>query len=166
MLEVKQGKVAVEFSARQLSFGFERERSLLERNLPRVAEKYLPGSVRSARDDARLVNEAVRWSALAFAPAGLLALLGLLGIAARRFGRFLGALALLAGLGSIGTYVGLYYTIPFALQEAELKDVQVSLLLGAHLLTVVGVAGVIVGFGALARPDRGPRARARPPMPA
>src|SRR5690606_23226671 len=75
MLEVKQGRVAIEFSARQLSFGFEREHALLERELPRLpklAEKYLPGSVRSTHEDVRLVAEISRWAALAYAPAALL----------------------------------------------------------------------------------------------
>ncbi len=156
MLEVKQGRIAVELSARQLSFGFQETHSLLERELPKLAEKYLPGSVRSTRRDLQLVSEASRWAALAYVPAGLMVLLGLIGILRRRFGRALGTLALLCGFASIGAWAGLRFGIELALREAELQKTQVALLFGAHLLLVAGAAAVIAGIGALISPDRGP----------
>jgi hypothetical protein len=165
MLEVKQGRVAVEFSARQLSFGFEKQHSILERDLPRLAEKYLPGRLRSTRDDARLIAEASRWAALAYVPAAMLALLGLVGILRRRFGRVLGTFALLFGLGSIGAWLGLHFGIAIALQESGLQHTQISLMFGAHLLLVAGAAGAIVGLGALISPDRGPSPRRPMPPP-
>jgi hypothetical protein len=165
MFEVKQGKIAVELSARQLSFGLDKPHSYLERDLPRAAEKYLPSSLRGARDDARLIAEVSRWAALAYAPAALLALLGLIGVLSRRFGRVLGAGALLFGLGSIAAWIGLRYGIAYALEEADLRRTEVTLLFGAHTLLLVGIAGVIAGVGALARPDLGPRSRASRPLP-
>lgn len=166
MLEVKQGRVAIELSARRLSFGLDPEHSILERNLPPLAEQHLPASVRSTRDDARLIAEASRWSWISYVPAALMVLLGLAGIRRRRFGRVLGALALLAGLASIGGWLALYYGIPRALAEAALKRTQVSLLFGAHLLLLVGAAGMAAGIGALLRPDLGHRPpRATPPGP-
>lgn len=165
MLEVKQGRIAVEFSARQLSFGLETTRSRIERELPRVAEKYLPSSVREAREDARLIEKAARWAALAYAPAALLLVAGLVGVLRRRFGRVLGAFALLFGLGSIAAWIGLRYGLRFALDHSDLKKVEVALLFGAHLLLLVGVVGVVAGVGALVRPDRGPPPVRRRTMP-
>jgi hypothetical protein len=167
MLEVKQGRVAIELSARRLSFGLGREYALVDHGLPRLAEKYLPSSVRSTRDDVRLVAQAARWAALAYVPAALMALLGLLGILRRRFGRASGLLAVLSGLASIGGWLGLHFGIPLALREADLPHTEVSLLFGAHLLLLVGAAGVIAGLGAVARPDLGPglSRAARPPGP-
>jgi hypothetical protein len=170
MLELRQGRVIVELSASQLSFGFEKQHAILQRELPQVAEKladkYLPESVRSARRDVRLVSEASRWAALAYAPAALLALFGLIGVLRRRFGRALGTLALLAGLASIGAWLGLRFGIRFALAEADLQKTQVALMFGAHLLLVAGAAGVLAGIGALARPDLGrPRGGAMRPGP-
>ena len=159
MVEVKQGRVAIEFSARRLSFDFDREHSALERSLPPLAEKYLPRSARSARDDARLAARVSRWVGLAYVPTALLALLGLAGVFRGRFGRLLGALTLFCGVASFAAWLGLHYGIPLALAEAELKHTDVSLLFGAHLLLLAGAAGVLAGLGALLRPDRG----ARPP---
>ena len=153
MLEIKQGRVAIELSARRLSFGFDREYNLVDHNLPRLAEKYLPSSIRSTRDDVRLVAQAARWAALAYVPAALMVLLGLSGLLRRRFGRLSGLLAVLCGLGSLGAWLGLHFGIPLALKEAELQHTDVSLLFGAHLLLLVGAAGVLAGLGALARPD-------------
>ncbi|HSK04819.1 MAG TPA: hypothetical protein VK932_26400 [Kofleriaceae bacterium] len=168
MLELRQGRVVVELSASQLSFGFEKQHAILQRELPQFAEKladkYLPESVRSTRRDVRLVSEAARWAALAYAPAALLALFGLIGVLRRRFGRALGTLALLAGLASIATWLGLRFGIRFALAQSDLDKTQVTLMFGAHLLLVAGVAGVIAGIGALARPDLG-RPRGGPMRP-
>lgn len=164
LLEVKQGRVAIELSARRLSFGADREYALVERELPKLAENLLPGSLRSTRDDIREVAHAARWAALAYLPAAALALLGLLGIRRRRFGRGAGLLAVLCGLASFGAWLALHHGIRAALPEAEVKHMEISLLFGAHLLLLVGAAGVVAGRGAVARPDLGPPARsAQPP---
>lgn len=163
MLEVTQrGAPTMEFSARTLSFGLRTQHSRIERELAKV-EKYLPRSVRVTREDVRLVAEATQWAALAYVPAALMALLGLIGILRRRFGRVLGFFAVLCGLASIGTYLGLRIGIPMALEESNLKQTKIALLLGAHLLVVVGIAGVVAGLGALIKPDRGRPRRAGPP---
>ncbi|HWO18242.1 MAG TPA: hypothetical protein VNO30_05685 [Kofleriaceae bacterium] len=165
MLVVKHGKMPVQFSARRLSFDFERAYAVVERDLPRVAEKYLPRSVRSTREDARLVTKVARWAVAAYVPAALLALTGLIGIFLRRFGRGLGALAVLLGLGSVGAWVGLRVGIPIALEESGLERTSIQLLFGAHILLLAGVAGVLAGIGALLWPDLGARGP-RPPRPA
>jgi hypothetical protein len=181
MLEVKHRDVAIELSASELSFGFKDkharletgnarlDRELARRGLDRSQlEKYIPASVRSAQQDIRLVAEASRWAALAYAPAALLLLLGLVGILRRRFGRVLGALAVLCSLASIGAWLGLHLGIPIALEQSDLKHTQVALRFGAHLLLLAGIVGVLAGLGALIKPDLGrrpPRAAASPGSP-
>ena len=160
-VDFKRGSVPIHFSARRLSFDFDRAYAAIERELPRPAERFLPRSVRSAHQDLRSVVEVARWAAVAYVPAALLALLGLLGLLLGRFGRVLGALAFLVGLASIGVWLALRLEIPIVLAESGLKHVSIRLLFGAHLLLLAGAAGVLAGIGALLRPDRGPL----PPRP-
>jgi hypothetical protein len=162
MLVFKLGKTPIQFSARRLSFDFDRTYTAIERDLPRVPEKYLPRSVRSTREDVRLAAKVARWAAAAYVPAALLALLGLAGIFLGRFGRVLGALAVLFGLASIGAWIGLRVGIPLALEEAGLKRTSIELLFGAHLVLLAGVIGALIGIGALLWPDLGARGP-RPP---
>lgn len=153
-IDVKRRSVPIEFSARRLSFDFDRVYATIERELPRPAERYLPSSVRSAHKDLRLAAEVARWAAIAYVPVALLALLGLLGILLGRFGRVFGVMAVLVGFASIGAWLSLRTGIPIALKESGLQHMSIRLLFGAHLLLLVGAAGVLAGIGALVRPDR------------
>jgi hypothetical protein len=153
LVEVRHGPIVVGFTAKQLSFGMDQTHSILDAKLPRFAERRLPTDVRTMREDARLVADASRGAALAFAPAALLAVLGIVGFARRRFGRIFGALAVLLGLSSIGAWVGLRYVLQYALEEAAFKRTTVALQLGEHALLVIGALGVLAGIGALARPE-------------
>ena len=153
LVEVRHGPIVVGFSAKQLTFDMDDARNLLETKIPRFAEKRLPADVRSARDDARLVADASRGAALAFAPALVMVALGALGYLLRRFGRLFGGCAVLLGLSSIGAWVGLRYAIRYALEDIALKHTTVDLQLGAHALLAIGALGIIAGIGALARPD-------------
>jgi hypothetical protein len=113
--------------------------------------------VRSTHQDARLVADASRWAALAYAPPAFMLLLAVLGLLLRRFGRVLGTLALLSSLTSIAAWLGLRIGIRLALQESGLEHTQVSLAFGAHLLLLAGIAGALASIGALLRPDLGRR---------
>ena len=153
LVEVRHGPIVLGFSAKQLSFGMDDARALLDTKIPRFAEKRLPADVRSAREDIRMIADASRGSALAFAPALAMAILGIVGYLLRRFGRVLGGCALLLGLSSIGAWVGLRYAIKYALEEIALKRTTVDLQAGAHVLLAIGALGILAGIGALARPD-------------
>jgi len=153
LIEIKHGPIVMGLTAGQLSFGMDKTHSLLERQLPSFAEKRLPGGVRSARDDARLVAEASRGAALAFVPAAVMAVLGMIGLLRQRFGRVLGGAALLLGISSLAGWLGLRYVIGYALEEVALKRTTVALQLGAHMLLVIAALGVLGGIGALFRPE-------------
>jgi hypothetical protein len=154
LVEVRHGPIVLGFSAKDLSFGMDRTHSLLDKEIPKFAERRLPADLRGAREDARLVAEASRGAALAFVPAALMTLLGAIGYARRRFGRILGACAFLLGLSSIGAWIGLRFAIRYALEEIALERTTVGLQLGAHTLLAIGGLGLLAGIGALAQPER------------
>lgn len=77
-----------------------------------------------------------------FAPAALLVLLGGLGVGRKRFGRVAGTFALLAGIAGLG--------IASILKSAAEGDSGI----GLTFLLVTGVAGIVGGIMALAKPER------------
>ena len=83
-----------------------------------------------------------------FAPALLLTLIGGLGVGRKKFGRVAGTFALLLGLIGLG--------IAAVLKSAAEGDAGV----GMTFLLVTGVAGVVGGIMALAKPERAPMAAA------
>ena len=118
LLEVRHELVALELTAKELTFGHEGAHALLNKRLPRMIEDRIPASIRSHRDDARLVAHASRHAALMYIPAGLLLLLGLVGLATRRpFRRVDAALALVFGLAAIAAFVGLRYGVRYGVEE-------------------------------------------------
>jgi hypothetical protein len=155
LLEIRHGIVGVELSAKQLTFGFEDAHALLQRELPMAIEKRLPASMRSGRDDVRLIAEASKHAALLYVPAVLLMLLGAIGLATRKpFNRVFAAVALLFGLASIAAFVGLRVGLHAGLEEAMFKRTTVELLNGAFLLLIAGIGGTFAGIGALVKPER------------
>lgn len=154
LLEIRHGIVAVELSAKELTFGFKGTHALLQKELPQIIEKRLPASIRSGRDDARLIAQASKHAALMYIPAALLLALGLFGLFTKRpFGRGFGALALLFGLASIAAFIGLRVGLRYGLEEAMFKRTTVELLNGAYLLFIAGLGGVVAGIGALVKPE-------------
>jgi hypothetical protein len=166
LIEVQHGKITFAFTARELSFGLERTHSLIERELPKELERRVPISIRDGRDDMRTVTDAARYAMLLFVPSALIVLLGVIGLWRGRVGRAIGGAAILLGLISIASWFALRYGIDYGLEEAALARTRVTLEVGAHLLIVAGLAGVIAGLGALVRPDAGPPPRPRPGPPA
>ncbi len=167
MVDIQYGRIAMGLTAYDLSFKMDRTRSLAETQLPRlpkVINKRLD-NVRSNQSDLALVLEASRWAIAAFIPGVLLGLLGVIGLLRRRVGRVIGALAIPLGLGSIAAWFGLRYALEYAAAEADLGNVHVALQVGAHALLAIGGLGLIVGFGALVRPDRQASVPELPPPP-
>jgi hypothetical protein len=163
LVEVKHRAIAVRFSAKQLSFGvdgahsmldaYEATQTFLDKRASRAARRIIPSDLRSGHEDARMVAEASRGAALAFAPAALMLLLGGIGLVRRRFGRISGGFALILGLSSIGAWVGLKFVLAYALEEAAFKRTTVAMQIGAHVLLVIGALGVLAGIGALVKPE-------------
>ena len=154
LLEIRHDLVAVELTAKELTFGHEGAHALLNKRLPRILEDRIPAAIRSGRDDARLVAHASRHAALMYVPAALLLLLGLVGLATRRpFGRVHAALALVLGLAAIAAFVGLRYGVRYGVEELGIKRTTVTLLNGSFLLFIAGLGGAVAGVGALVKPE-------------
>jgi hypothetical protein len=152
LAELRDGPVGVTLSARQLSFGLERAHGVLERKLPRFAERHLPGVVRDTRDDVKLVAGYLRWAVLVYLPSALLAAIGLFAVWRQRLGRGLAAGAVGCGLISLASWIGMHDAVAYALAQADLKGASIELMLGAHLLLVPAVAGLVGGLAAMIRP--------------
>jgi hypothetical protein len=161
LVEVKHRAIVVSYSAKQLSFGmdnahklldsYEAAQGVLDKRAPRLGKK-IPGDLRYGEQDARMVADASRGAALAFAPAAILLVLGAIGLVRKQLGRISGGLALLLGLSSIGAWIGLKMVLDYALEEVALKRTTVAMQIGAHMLLVIGALGAIAGIGALVKP--------------
>jgi hypothetical protein len=166
LAEVRKGIAAVQLSAKDLSFGLEKTHAALDRKLPKLVEKRLGSTVIDTRDELRMVADGLKYAALLFAPAALLVLIGIIAVLRKRLGRVLAATALLIGLVSLASWIGLHYGIDYALEEADVKGMTIELMAGAHMLIVGAIAGMGVGLAALIKPEPLPGAIAsRPPSP-
>lgn len=167
--ETRFGPASLELTSYELSFGLDRTHEVLGRDLPAIIEKRLSPSIKEARTDARIVAEASRGAVLLFVPALLLLAIGMIGIVKARFGRALGAFALVCGLLSLGAFFGLRAGIDYGMREAGFKRTRVEAIRASYLLVIAGTLGVVAGVGALAKPQR-PRVRSQvatlsPPTP-
>ena len=64
---------------------------------------------------------------------------------------------------SVGAWFGLRYAIVYAVEEADISKLEVTMQLGGHALLLIGVLGVVAGFGALLQPDAKLQAAASAP---
>jgi hypothetical protein len=165
--EVRKGIAAVSLSAKDLSFGLEKTHAVLDRKLPKIVAKRLGSDVTDTRDDLKLVADGLKYAVLVFAPAALLVVIGIIAVLRRRLGRVLAAMALLMGLVSLASWIGLHYAIDYALEEADVKGMTIELMTGAHMLIVSALAGIAIGAAALVKPEPLPAPTpVRPPPPA
>ncbi len=147
---VEQPSVTVELTAYQLVKGIK------FKELVKQVEN-VEHSGRSRVDADRLAKEleegtpsiAGGAAVLVYVPAALLALLGAIAVARGKLGRFGGLVSLLLGAISSAVWALLY------IASHEAKQATVLLGIGAHLLLVAGLAGVLAGLGAIISPDRG-----------
>ncbi len=166
LFELRAGPLAVQLSARQLSFGLDRTHQLLDEPSPLVKkwlpklEQKVPTSMRGvandakgAIEDARTVVDAARGAALLFVPSALMLAISIAAFKRRRFGRALGAASLVCGLLSIAAFLALRAGLLYGLDEAGIKHVVVTIELGGQMLMFVGLAAVIAGVGGLVRPE-------------
>lgn len=153
LAELRKGPVGTTLSAKELSFGLEKTHGLLDRKLPKFAEKRLP-DLAETRDDIRLVAHYLRWAVLIYLPAGLLVAIGVLALQRQRLGRGLAAAAVGSGVVALVTWIALHPAIAYVLREADIKGATIELMLGAHMLLVPAAVGIAVGIAALVRPER------------
>ena len=173
LVSLGKGLTHVEVTAKELSFGLTRTHALLDKEIPPLVAKRLPKDVLSGRDDVRTVLKALRGSAAAFIPSLFILLLGVRGMWRGQFSRRLALAALACGVASIAAYLGLRYGIDYGENEEPLlKRVELTVEVGAYLLIVAGLGGIVGGALGAWKPEL-PRKRAAntpqpftpPPMP-
>lgn len=156
----------VEVSAKELSFGLTRVHKLLDAEIPIAVAKRLPKDVLEGRDDVRLVLKALRGAAAAYIPALAILLLGVSGMWRGWFSRRLAAVAVLCGIASIVAYFAVIYGIDYGEHEEPLvKRVALTVEVGAYLLIVAGIGGIIGGALGLWKPEELKRRAAPTPQP-
>jgi hypothetical protein len=117
----------------------------------------------------RTVLKALRGAAGAFLPSLAILLLGVSGMWRGQFSRRLAIVALVCGVASIVAFLGLRYGIDYGKNEEPLLErVALTIEVGAYLLIVAGLGGILGGALAAWKPER-PRPRAfvpaTPPPP-
>ena len=156
----------VEVSAKELSFGLTKTHNLLDKEIPPALLKRLPKDVIEGRDDVRTVLEALRGAAAAFIPALAILLLGVSGMWRGQFSRRLGILALVCGIASIVAYFGVIYGIDYGENEEPLlKRVALTVEIGAYMLIIAGLGGLLGGALAVWRPELPKRRSTNTPQP-
>jgi hypothetical protein len=153
LAEVRKGPVAIALSAKELTFGLDKTHAMLDRKLPAAVEKRLGINLRDTRDDLKLVAGYLRWAIYVFAPAALLVLIGCFAVMRGRLGRGAAVCALLCGLITLATWIGMHYAIDYALVEADVEGMTIELMTGAHMLLVPAIAGILIGLAALIKPE-------------
>jgi hypothetical protein len=163
LVEVKQRGIALELTAKELSLGLENVHKAINYQLPAIAEAKLPPDIKSARDDVRLVAQALKFSLLLYIPIGIILLMGVLAQYRGVLTRGSAAIAALAGIVSAALWYVVNYALDYGLSEIALKRTTITLELGAHILLVAGVGAALAGIVGVVRPEvRRPR---RPPPP-
>ena len=128
----------------------------------------MPPDALQARDDVRMVLKGLRGAAAAFLPAIVILLCGVAGMWRGYFPRKLGYVALVCGVLSIVAYLGVVYGIDYGEnEEPMLKRVNLTVELGAYLLIVAGIGGMIGGALGIWKPEGAPPPKApfRPHVP-
>ena len=156
----------VEVSAKELSFGLTRVHKLLDKEIPIAIARRLPKDVLEGKEDVRTVLKALRGAAAAYIPALAILLLGVSGMWRGRFSRRLAALGVLCGIASIVAYFAVIYGIDYGENEEPLlKRVALTVEVGAYLLIVAGIGGIIGGALGLWKPELPKRRVAPTPQP-
>ena len=163
LVSLGKGLTHVEVTAKELSFGLSRTHALLDKEIPILVQSRIPKDILEGRDDVRTVLKALRGAAAAFIPALAILLLGVRGMWRGEFSRRLAIVALVCGVASIAAYLGLRYGIDYGENEEPLlKRVALTVEVGAYLLIVAGLGGILGGALGIWKPEL--RRKRRPPV--
>ncbi len=164
LVSLGKGVTHVEVTSKELSFGLSRTHALLDKEIPPLVAKRMPKDVVTGREDVRTVLKALRGAAAAFIPALLILLIGVSGMWRGRLSRRLGLVALACGVASIAAYLAVRYGIDYGENEEPLlKRVELTIEVGAYLLVVAGLGGIVGGALAAWRPELPRRRTMTPP---
>lgn len=170
-VKVAQRGISLELTAKELSFGLEKAHKAINYQLPKLAEAKLPPDIKMARDDLRLVAQALKFSMALYIPIGLIMLASVLAQYRGRLTRGLAAIGAVAGLASAALWYVVSYALDYGLSEIALERTTIVLQLGAHILLVAGVGAAIAGLVGVIKPEPPsvaapvPPPLAPPPMP-
>ena len=154
LFSLGKGLSHVEVSARELSFGLSRTHAVLEKEIPPLVKKRMSADALQARDDVRTVLKALRYAALAFVPALLILCCGVAGMWRGEFGRRLAGAALACGVLSLVAYLAVVYGIDYGKNEEPLlRRVNLTVEIGAYLLVIAGIGGIVGGALGLWKPE-------------
>ena len=160
LFSLGRGLSHVEVSAKELSFGLSRTHAVLDKEIPPAVRKRMKPDMLQARDDVRTVLKALRGAAAAFIPALLILCFGVAGMWRGEFGRRLAGAAVACGVLSIVAYVAVVYGIDYGKHEEPLlRRVNLTVEIGAYLLIVAGIGGIVGGALGLWRPELPTRRR-------
>jgi hypothetical protein len=154
MIGLGRGPVKVELSAYELSFGLGKTHMALDVKIPAFAAKRIPPDVLQAREDVKLVADASRGAALAYAPAAIVLLLGAFCIWRKRTPRPVAVIAGVLGLVSIAVWFGVRYAVMYGIEEEPaLERLHFKAVFGAHVLLVAGIVAVLGAIAAFRKVD-------------
>ena len=153
LVSLGKGLTHVEVTAKELSFGLSRTHALLDKEIPPLVAKRMPKDVITGRDDVRTVIKALRGAAAA--PSWCSSSCS---SAYRGCGADSSAAGSRSshshGVASIAAYLGLRYGIDYGENEEPLlKRVELTVEVGAYLLIVAGLGGILGGALAAWRPE-------------
>lgn len=154
MIGLGRGPVKVELSAYDLSFGLGKTHLALDVKLPAFAAKRIPADVLQAREDVKLIADASRGVALAYAPAAILLLLGAFSIWRKRTPKAVAVIAGVLGLISIAAWFGVRYAVMYGIEEEPaLERLHFRAVFGAHVLLVAGIVALLGTVSAFRKVD-------------
>jgi hypothetical protein len=156
LVALGRGPLKVKTSAYELSFGLDRVHKVLDRKLPGFAQKRISADVLQTREDIKLVADASRVAALAYAPAILILLLGAFAVWRKRTHLAVALLAIPLALASIAAWLGARYGVAYGREEEPaLARLHFELQWAAHVLLVTGALALLaVGHDLLQRRRR------------
>jgi hypothetical protein len=150
---VRSHGLPVKFTARELSFGFEKAHKVIDYQLPAFVEARIPADAKDTRADVRLAAGAIKWAFALYIPFALLLLIGISSEFEGRLSRLAGFIVMFLGLISAGSWFGLRYACAYAIEQLPVKKTVIELAPGAHILLLVGVSSFVVGLLAAIKPE-------------
>jgi hypothetical protein len=144
LIKLGRGPISLDLSAYDLSFGLKKTHVALDARIPTIAKQHIPPDLLETRDDIKLVADASRAAALAFAPAALILLIGIFCVKKKRTPRALAIVAGVLGLLSAGAWYGVRFAVFYGIaEEPALGRLHFKAVFAAQVLLVTGVLAVL-----------------------
>lgn len=154
LIKLGRGPLSVDLSGYDLTFGLKKTHIALDARIPSLAKKYIPADVLETRDDIKLVADASKGAALAFAPAAIILLIGIFSVKKKRTPRALAVVAGVMGLVSAAAWYGIRYAVIYGIEEEPaLARLDFHAVFAAQVLLVTGVLAILGAIKAFTKSD-------------